>query len=228
MPTFSSLLRKVYKKCASSEAFMASVKPIHTLMQIAESKLVSTAENERVIRALGEVATAQRVRLDDQRVEALVKVSTEVARKLPGKPEKVLGYQERASKVFTKLTEIERKKSRDRMQLSRQKKRGPECENKNQSVNYTLTSGWVGRWDEDEDEAEDEENGDEEESEGESEIESEGDNDGKESKDDGKEVEMEDDQKSASSESSEESESAESFEISENESNDDIEIDEEF
>ena len=115
MPTFRSLLRKVNKKCASSEAFMAYVKPIHTLMQIAESKLVSTAESERVIRALGQAATAQRVRLDDQRVEALVKVSTEVARKFPGKPEKVLGYQERASKVFTKLTEIEREKSRDRM-----------------------------------------------------------------------------------------------------------------
>ena len=223
MPTFGSLLRKVYNKCASPEAFMTSVKPIHTLMQIAESKLESTAKNERVIRALGQVATAQRVSLDDQRVETLVKVSTEVARKFPGKPEKILGYQERPSKVFAKRTEIERKKSRDRMQLSRQKKRGLEAndDDKKSKSNAELEAKNGGQ---DEDEYEE----DEEESEGKSEIESEADKDGKRSEDAGKQAEMQDNQKSAISESNEESESDESFEISENESYDDIEIDEEF
>jgi len=60
-----------------------------------------------VIRDHGQVATAQCVMLDDQRTNALVMVGTELAKKSPAKSEKVLVYEEHASKAF------ERKNSSD-------------------------------------------------------------------------------------------------------------------
>lgn len=211
MPDFRSFMRKLYKKCASSESFLNSVRDIHVLMRIAEAKLGSTAENERVIRALGQVASPQRVQLSDDRIESLVKVSTEVARKFPGQPEKVLGYQDRAKKHFDRYMKIEREESRVRMQQSRQGKRSRDGSNGDDEIKDENTQ--------ESEESEEEEHVPSQAAPGKNSA-------GKEEPDEDEDEGADEDESSA--ESSEESDSEESYEASEQESEDDIEEDEEF
>jgi len=132
-----------------------------------------------------------------------VKVSTEVARKFRGNPEKALGYQERTSKQFAKITEIELKKAHDRMRLSGLKKRGLSTEDydgssKRKDEPREKNDGK--REDEDEDEEEYEDEGEDEDEE------SYGNEKEKNGEDAGKQQEVQDDQESDKSESSEESE----------------------
>ena len=221
MPTFSTFLQKVYKKSASSSSFRNDVSEVLTLMQIADAKMSSTAENERVIRALGQVATPQRVRLSDDRIEALVKVSTEVARKFPNSPEKVLGYQQRASKPFKKLLEKKRIESRLRMEKSRQKKRSrPAASDESDDGDV---SG-----DEASESSESQSDNEEDASDGQDESMNEEDQSEKSESNDA-DQESESSEKIQESESSEESGSVESFEKgSSSSSEDDIEDAEEF
>ena len=120
--SFPRLLKKLYKKCHTSSSFYSETKDVISLAQIAEAQLHSTSENERVFRALGEIATPQRVALGDERLEALVKVHTETNRKWQN-PANLLTYSDRAKPYFEKLQKEAREKERKNLEERKQRKR---------------------------------------------------------------------------------------------------------